>query len=277
MQNALAQLRVSHRFDASSGIGQLAAAVNNSDKDAAYRAFDDFSGQVRFAELQPSVPYWKDNGWQQNVQAGLQDFCRAVTEQRPATEVFAAFGQYRLLVALRNGQSGVEQVNRQVEQLLVKQGLLPARPEKGLWYAGRPVMISRNDYDLGLFNGDVGITLWHTDGSEPQLKVAFPDSDGGIRWLLPSRLPAHETAFAMTVHKSQGSEFTRVCLLLPDEWQSVITRELIYTAITRAREQFDVFSSNRCWNNGLQARVQRASGLRQALWPVALPPVEELL
>ena len=191
--------------------------------------------------------------------------------------MFAAFGQYRLLVALRNGQSGVEQVNRQVEQLLVQHRLLPPRPEKGLWYAGRPVMISRNDYDLGLFNGDVGITLWHTDGVKPQLKVAFPDSDGGIRWFLPSRLPAHETAFAMTVHKSQGSEFTRVCLLLPYEWQSVITRELIYTAITRAREQFDVFSSSDSWERGVRARVQRASGLREALWPQAANEFEELL
>lgn len=279
MQNALAQLRVSHRFDASSGIGQLAAAVNNSDTAAAQQAFERFGAQVRFQNLSQSsdLSYWNNTDWQQNVQAGLQDFCHAVTAQRPATEVFDAFGQYRLLVALRNGQSGVEQVNRQVEQLLVKQGLLSARPEKALWYAGRPVMISRNDYDLGLFNGDVGITLWHTDGSKPQLKVAFPDSDGGIRWLLPSRLPAHETAFAMTVHKSQGSEFTRVCLLLPEQWQNVITRELIYTAITRAREQFDVFSSSDSWERGVRARVQRASGLREALWPQAANEFEELL
>ena len=279
MQNALAQLRVSHRFDASSGIGQLAAAVNTSDTAAAQQAFRTFAQQIHFTELgqQGTPPYWNNNDWQQNVRAGLQDFCHAVTAQRPATEVFDAFGQYRLLVALRNGQSGVEEVNRQVEQLLVKQGLLPGRTEKGLWYAGRPVMISRNDYDLGLFNGDVGITLWHTDGSKPQLKVAFPDSDGGIRWLLPSRLPAHETAFAMTVHKSQGSEFTRVCLLLPEQWQNVITRELIYTAITRAREQFDVFSSSDSWERGVRARVQRASGLREALWPQAANEFEELL
>ena len=278
MQNALAQLRVSHRFDASSGIGQLAAAVNTSDTAAAQQAFERFAAQVRFQNLSQSsdLSYWNNTDWQQNVQAGLQDFCHAVTAQRPASEVFDAFGQYRLLVALRNGQSGVEQVNRQVEQLLVKQGLLPARPEKALWYAGRPVMISRNDYDLGLFNGDVGITLWHTDGSKPQLKVAFPDSDGGIRWLLPSRLPAHETAFAMTVHKSQGSEFTRVCLLLPEQWQSVITRELIYTAITRAREQFDVFTSTDSWERGVRARVQRASGLRETLWSPAVDGIEEL-
>ena len=267
MQNALAQLRVSHRFDANSGIGHLARAVNNSDTGAAQRAFSDFAGQVRTSGLQPSVPYWSDTRWQQNVLMGLQDFCRAVKEQRPAGDIFAAFGQYRLLVALRNGQSGVEQVNRQVEQLLVAHGLLAARSGDSLWYPGRPVMISRNDYDLGLFNGDVGITLWQTEGDQPQLKVAFPASDGGIRWLLPSRLPAHETAFAMTVHKSQGSEFTRVCLLLPQEWQSVITRELIYTAITRAREQFDVFSGADAWERGLRARVQRASGLRAVLWP----------
>ena len=86
------------------------------------------------------------------------------------------------------------------------------------------------------------------------------------RWLLPSRIPAHETAFAMTVHKSQGSEFTQLCLLLPDQWQNVITRELIYTAITRAKKEFTLFSSQSCWQQGVRSQVERASGLRDALW-----------
>jgi len=135
------------------------------------------------------------------------------------------------------------------------------------WYPGRPVMISRNDYDLGLFNGDIGIALLHTDDDGKRaLRVAFPDEHGGVRWLLPGRLPAHETAFAMTVHKSQGSEFDKLCLLLPEFWQSVITRELIYTAVTRGKKEFHLFSGQACWQQGILARVHRASGLRDALW-----------
>jgi len=99
-----------------------------------------------------------------------------------------------------------------------------------------------------------------------QMRAAFPGQDGQVRYVLPSRLPTHETAFAMTVHKSQGSEFNRVQLLLPERWQGVITRELIYTAITRARDHFYLMSGRECWQRGLGNRVERASGLRDALW-----------
>src|SRR5690606_10940473 len=125
------------------------------------------------------------------------------------------------------------------------------------------VMITRNDYDLNLFNGDIGIALRQADGS---VRVAFIDANNDVRWLLPSRLPSHETAFAMTVHKSQGSEFTQVCLLLPNQYQPLITRELIFSAITRAKKQVVMFASSNCWQQGLNARVERASGLRDILW-----------
>lgn len=272
MQNAVAQLRVSHRFDANSGIGQLAKAVNNSDVAAAAQAFTDYSDIV-FERLPAEArsAWWQDRRWSERIINGSRSFCEAVKHQgqdpQSAPEVFAAFNEFQILVALRQGIYGVQAVNQYTEHLLHSRHLL-APPENGsLWYAGRPVMISCNDYDLGLFNGDIGIALKQpqADGSS-QLKVAFPAADGGVRWLLPSRLPAHETAFAMTVHKSQGSEFTELCLLLPDQWQTVITRELIYTAITRARARFCLFATDSCWNQGLVSRVQRASGLRDALW-----------
>ena len=92
-------------------------------------------------------------------------------------------------------------------------------------------MVTRNDYNLKLMNGDVGLCLPQANG----LRVAFPDGQGGIRWVLPSRLDAVESVFAMTVHKSQGSEFDHVCLVLPDRAVAVLTRELLYTEITRAK------------------------------------------
>ena len=103
-------------------------------------------------------------------------------------------------------------------------------PPEG-WYPGRPVMATRNDYALKLMNGDIGLCLPHAKG----LRVAFPDGAGGVHWVQPSRLDAVESVFAMTVHKSQGSEFEHVCLVLPEQPVAVLTRELLYTGITRAK------------------------------------------
>ena len=275
MQNAMASLRISHRFDANSGIGHLAAAVNRSDAAAAEQAFAQFD-DVTFDLLETQDIYWQQPRWREAVTHGYRDFCNAVSAGADAAQVFAAFNRFQVLVALRQGPYGVEQVNLRIEQLLRASGLLSISSVAGalagqtsvaVWYPGRPVMISRNDYDLGLFNGDIGIALLHTDDDGKRaLRVAFPDEHGGVRWLLPGRLPAHETAFAMTVHKSQGSEFDKLCLLLPEFWQSVITRELIYTAVTRGKKEFHLFSGQACWQQGILARVHRASGLRDALW-----------
>lgn len=127
------------------------------------------------------------------------------------------------------------------------------------WYAGRPLLITRNDYSLKLMNGDIGICLqWPGKG----LRVAFPDGKQGIRWVLPSRLQAVETVFAMTVHKSQGSEFTHTALVLPEYGNPVLSKELIYTGVTRSKEQFTlVYSADHVLQQALQTQVQRASGL----------------
>ncbi len=280
MQNAVASLRVSHRFTADSGIGQLAAAINHSEIARADQVLRQFA-DVRFVAVNPLAeqPFWQQPQWQQTLVDGYRDYAEALrtfsadgvganaNSGASAGNVFEAFNRFQSLVALRQGPYGVEQVNQRTERLLQAAGLLDTRASASGWYAGRPVMISRNDYDLGLYNGDIGIALPVTDEQGKQtLKVAFPDADGGVRYLLPSRLPAHETAFAMTVHKSQGSEFDHLCLLLPEQWQSVITRELIYTAITRAKKTFSLFGGTACWQQGLNTRVLRASGLREALW-----------
>lgn len=274
LQNAVAQLRVSHRFDASSGIGQLAQAVNQGDVDAAQQAFTQFS-DIGFNNSQENdQPYWQQSAWQQQIKEGFSQYAAVLAQdmnpQDKAIAMFAAFDQFQVLVALRQGPYGVEQVNQRILHLLRTANLLPTsnltmpqRETDSLWYAGRAIIVSQNNYDLGLFNGDIGIALPYADN---QLKIAFLSADGGVRWLLPSRIPAHETAFAMTVHKSQGSEFTQLCLLLPDQWQTVITRELIYTAITRAKKEFTLFSSQACWQQGVRSQVERASGLRNALW-----------
>jgi exodeoxyribonuclease V alpha subunit len=124
-------------------------------------------------------------------------------------------------------------------------------------------MIARNDYTLNVYNGDVGITV---RGEEGNLRVAFPGPDNTPRLIAPVRLPEHETVFAMTVHKSQGSEFDTVILVLPDTDVPVLTRELLYTGITRARSRVVVIGSREMFMKGVGRKVERSSGLREGVW-----------
>lgn len=266
LQNSVAQLRKSYRFDEHSGIGNLARAVNNGDQERAEQIFAQHTDELQRIELsfdQEPLPQFAP--WQALINQGFAPFIQALKnfqqQTSSAQEVFAAFNQFQILVALRKGRYGVEMINQYISAQL-RPKLPNHEANQGQWYIGRAIMVSENHHDLKLFNGDIGIALPHNG----KLRVAFESSEGEVRWLLPSRLPAHETAFAMTVHKSQGSEFSHVALVLPTQHQPVITRELIYTAITRAKHQFTLLSHPKCWQQGLATRVERASGLRDELW-----------
>jgi exodeoxyribonuclease V alpha subunit len=199
-----------------------------------------------------------------------------------AKSVLQAFSDFQILCALRRGPWGVEGLNDLIARHLRAQRLIP-RAEG--WYAGRPVLVTGNDYNLGLMNGDVGITFSvpsnvgtdmgkgmdrQSDDEKTQtvLRVAFPTSDGSgdIRWISPSRLQQLETVYAMTVHKSQGSEFNHTCLILPDRVSPVLTRELIYTGITRAKNWFSLITGDASvFSDSVGQRVVRASGLGAVL------------
>ena len=168
-----------------------------------------------------------------------------------AQALLNAFTQFSVLGAVREGPLGVVQLNAHIEQAL---GL-----GTNTWYAGRPVMVTRNNYTLELMNGDIGLCLPAPDGV---LRVAFPGTKGGVRWVLPSRLENVETVFAMTVHKSQGSEFSHVLLALPDQESAVLTRELVYTGLTRAKDRLTVWAPqvNELWK-ACARRVWRSGGL----------------
>ncbi len=137
--------------------------------------------------------------------------------------------------------------------------------EQGQWYRGRPIMITRNDYNLKLFNGDIGVVFPDAEAND-EMRVCFAYADGAIRKFPPSRLPAHETVFAMTIHKSQGSEFGAVLLILPGDDAPILTRELIYTGLTRARDHVEIWSPESVLRAALSKRASRTSGLRDALW-----------
>jgi exodeoxyribonuclease V alpha subunit len=160
----------------------------------------------------------------------------AVCEKVQALQLLNSFSEFQVLCALRQGPWGVEILNDRIAVALglspVREKSLPSNSSQDAWFVGRPVMVTRNDYHLNLMNGDVGQCLPTAHG----LRVAFPDGKGGVRWVLPSRLDAVETVWAMTVHKSQGSEYDHVLMVLPDRDAPVLTRELLYTGVTRAKK-----------------------------------------
>jgi exodeoxyribonuclease V alpha subunit len=199
------------------------------------------------------------------------DSCDALWDAL-ATKVLKSFERFQVLCAMRHGPYGVEALNEHIERALISAETL--NTAKG-FYQGRPVLVTRNDYNLGLKNGDVGIVIkrWvsisnHEGDSErkrtclPRIAFLSDSYDGKIRWFSPSRLRAIETVFAMTVHKSQGSEFEHACLVLPDTLNPVVTKELVYTAITRAKYWLSIVSPNESiLKQAVENPINRESGL----------------
>jgi exodeoxyribonuclease V alpha subunit len=247
--NCRVELTHSYRFAAESGIGRLAAAARAGDVAAFMDVYEKGASDIAW-EQGSKV---SDAGFAALIQAGFADYLAAVQSADAAT-AFKSFQQFRLLCAHRKGSAGVDGLNRQVQKLLHLGG-------GQAWYAGRPVMITANDYVLRLFNGDIGICLPAADG----LRVFFEGEGGIYRALLPARVPAHETAYAMTVHKSQGSEFERVLLVLPEVLTPILNRPLIYTAITRAKKYFTLWALPAVAAAALASLPQRDSGLRERL------------
>ncbi|BDT59755.1 RecBCD enzyme subunit RecD [Massilia varians] len=268
---ALAQqtvmLRHSRRFGGP--IGQLALAVNAGD---AVRA----ESVLRAAE--PSVR-WIENAQQQHLlqlaQSGYGSYLDVLNtgpraglntnHEEWVRQVLQRFESFRILCAVRDGEWGVSGLNEAVARRLAQAGLL--RPS-GEWYVGRPVMVTRNDYGTGVYNGDIGLTL--PDPARPgALRVYFLEGDT-VRSVLATRLRNVETAFAMTVHKSQGSEFRHTVLALPRERGAVLTRELVYTGITRASEMFTLVTPpGAALHEAIAERTHRTSGLRGMIAPTS--------
>ncbi|QYD69008.1 exodeoxyribonuclease V subunit alpha [Paraburkholderia edwinii] len=296
LDQAIAMLRESHRFSSASGIGELALRVNDGDAAGVERVLDedradlamltcsaghdalfkalvvdgdvgggDVAGASASATASASVLRHGYRHYLETMHKGqpARDADPAALD-RWAAEVLEAHDAFQLLCAVRRGPWGVDGLNKRIARLLHEEGLIDARGE---WYAGRPVLVTRNDYELGLMNGDIGITLSYPGSADGRgaMRVAFPAADGSgeIKWVLPSRLQAVETVFALTVHKSQGSEFVHAALVLPDRFSPILTRELVYTGVTRARAYLTlaVPEGKAVLEEAVTAKVQRASGL----------------
>ncbi|ELY4080080.1 exodeoxyribonuclease V subunit alpha [Cronobacter sakazakii] len=253
LRDCLCLLQKSYRFGSDSGIGQLAFAVNRSDHRAARATFSRGFDDIACKTLAGNDDYAQ---MIDETLAGYERFLTLVRERAEPEAILAAFSEFQMLCALREGPFGVAGLNERVEHALAQRRLIRRTP-LSRWYEGRPVMISRNDSALGLFNGDIGVALDRGDG----LRVWFPMPGGKLKPVVPSRLPDNDTAWAMTVHKSQGSEFDHAALLLPGQFAPVVTRELVYTAITRARRRLSLYADERVLEMAIATRTERRSGL----------------
>jgi exodeoxyribonuclease V alpha subunit len=256
IQDHIVHLRHSRRFGPDSGIGALARAINDGDAVGAIHTLrDPQRTDVELLHVANGLHLARTAAFTEQLLQGFGPVARATDPAR----ALEALGTFRVLAAHRRGHSGVQGLNRLSRDVLAQAGLIDARAE---WYAGRPVMVRRNDYALRLFNGDVGVALPDESGA---LRVWFAGDDGP-RPFHPARLPPHETVFATTVHKSQGSEFDRVLLVLPDQASPILTRELLYTAITRARTHACIVGTTQVLALASETRIQRSSGMRDRLW-----------
>lgn len=275
--DSLCMLQKSYRFDARSGIGQLAKAVNSGSGQKLAQVW-----QRKFADIQ-HFPLNHDHyramidtvvgeyhrylqrlAINHQTQALSQPNGIAVEPMRDkAKAALDMFNRCRLLCAVREGDFGVIGLNQHIEKALAAKRWIQVQDE--LWYHGRPVMVTRNDYALGLYNGDIGLCILDESEAEPRLKVYFELPDGSVKAVLPSRVPEHETAYAMTIHKSQGSEFDFALMVLPPEFTPILTRELIYTGITRAKKRLALYADEQVLLRGIKVRTERASGLVERL------------
>jgi len=242
LSQAVVRLRHSWRFGAQPGIGALATGMQQGNWPAVVQALaPDVHRDVVMQAWSPSA-----------LQRAIEEAFAAYVASDTPQAALEALSRFRVLAATREGPRGVQGLNALFERQLRRGG----RVTTG-WYDHRPVLITANDPSTQLFNGDIGVTL-RVNGV---VGVHFWQSDGQVRSLPPSRLPAHETAWAMTIHKSQGSEFDMVVLVLPEQDSPLLTRELLYTGVTRARRRVVLLSEEGPLETGVRRSVARSSGL----------------
>lgn len=260
MTNSIVLLQKNYRFSANSGIYLLSRAVNRGDEKEVLEiitngafpdlCWKDVKGEREFFEL---------------LHKTVLEHYAPACQVSSAEEAASAFPRFRILSPLRQGPRGVERLNRIVEDFLDAQKILRWH---GGWYQGQPLMVIQNHYQLKLFNGDVGFVFWQAGSQENEsesLQVFFPKVEGGFRMISPLRLPSHEPVYAMTVHKSQGSEFDEILLILPDRFSPPLSRELIYTALTRARRRIHIWGNPEILCQAVRSKVERRSGLSSQL------------
>lgn len=251
LQEHIIELKRSHRFKSTEGIGKFSKAViaGQLSEDMIHAKIPEKGEYVQVCEDYRSLELDQ-----------LMNHFKAFIKEPAIEQALQKLNKVRFLCAVRNGNYGTNTYNTIIENYLQKEGCI--QPGAG-FYENQPIMITQNDYNLGLFNGDTGILRKDDKGI---LKAWFEDTEQGIRAINPAYIKKYQTVYAMTIHKSQGSEFDHVALVLPSDSQApILTRELIYTGITRAKKSVIIFSSKETLLAGVEKQVERASGITQRL------------
>ena len=251
LNDSVLYLTKSYRFDEESGIGNLASLVKQGELTSnQIGSLIDENPELKNEQFDFSRESLEDLAKSLSVQV------ETVKEIRDAKKLLKFWKESAWLTVLRRGPEGSRELNRLVEKILVLQRTV--QPENG-WYHGRPVIITRNSYAMGVFNGDLGVCLKDSDGK----MTVYVESGSEIKKLQPNRLTDYAPAYFLTVHKSQGSEFDHVNLLLPKRDTPILTRELLYTAITRARSSFHLYGDLELFTKGVQRETVRYTGLKE--------------
>lgn len=238
--NYLSYLYKSRRFESQGGIGTLATQVINGEAKASLATLQSDDPSLTWIPLEQT---------QNQITRWVNQWYRPIAEAATKEAAFDQLFQFRLLCPARVGPLGVEALNERILKTL--------NPSRAPFFKGQPIMITENHYGVGLYNGDIGL-IWPDDNG--QLLAWFAQGED-YRPLAPGRLPRFETVYAMTIHKTQGSEFERVALVLPEKTMGLLSRELIYTGLTRAKRELFVVGSEVVWSEGVAKRVERFSGL----------------
>ena len=247
--DSIVYLTKSYRFSSDSGIGTLAEAVNKG-----ITSSEDFNQIVDcFSDVDQKAFNYQKHDFETIIEA----FTKRVREASAMTDVSALLDFWKMqmwLTVLRRGLSGSERLNQLAEQSLATKRAV--RMNQG-WYSGRPIIITRNDYDLGVYNGDFGVCM---KSNEEDRFLIHVQSGAGVKTIRPERLQDYKPAFFLTVHKSQGSEFDTVNLLMPKDDVPILTKELLYTAITRAKQEFVLYGDKLMFVKGSVRSTERFSG-----------------
>lgn len=273
----LTYLTQSRRFDGKGGIGILSQMVIAGDSEKSWQLLQDaknssiaqlmFIEQTQVKNNDKSQSTSNENNW---ITALVEQYYRPLAKAHSIVEAFKLLAKFRFLSATRQGETGVEAINHLIESILMPHlfsstysNYWPNRSHssnKNTLYHAKPIMINENDYSLGLYNGDIGI-IWKNENGH--LMAVFEQQNGEFKHILPSRLPKYETVYAMTIHKTQGSEFEHVAMILPSNTDNqLLTRELLYTGITRAKKQITIQAKKPVWFQGVESKVLRHSGIQ---------------
>ncbi|MDP9021202.1 MAG: exodeoxyribonuclease V subunit alpha [Actinomycetota bacterium] len=264
--DSIVVLTTIHRFGRRSGIAELATAIQRGRVAAALELLDEGRPDVGWIPADPARDTFRGTlGPVRDAVSAAWAAVHAAARAGSAPDALDALGRLRILCAHRRGPAGVATWVARTERWLAQH--VDGYDTDPAWYVGRPVMVTANDYQVGVFNGEQGVVVQQRDG---RVAVAF-EQGGDVRLLDPARLDAVETAHAMTVHKSQGSQFAHVIVVLTEPASPILTRQLLYTAVTRARERVTIVGRPEAVRAAIDRQVQRASGLRDALWGASTP------